>query len=120
MCIRDRSNNEDGLAFGDMVAISQTNGTTLQKIAAKAASAGHMAMADVDGDGDLDSFVSARAMPNNYSQSASSWIYLNESAAWSKALRNVGLVSGAVFSNIIRIPYPYCCSPVIGRFQKSS
>ncbi len=100
------SNYDDGLAFGDMVTVNQADGALRQKLAAKGASAGHMAMADVDGDGDLDLFVAARALPGNYPQPTSSWLYLNEggewreSAAWSSALQNVGLIAGAVFSNI--------------------
>ena len=100
------SNHDDGLAFGDMATVSQGNGTLRQKLAAKAASAGHMAMADVDGDGDLDLFVAARALPGRYPQPTASWLYLNdggewrESTAWSSTLQNTGMVAGAVFADI--------------------
>ena len=106
------SNYDDGLAFGDMATISQTGGAPQQSIKAKAASAGSMAMADVDGDGDLDLFIGARVIPNNYPMPADSWIFLreedgwNESSKWSDALQNVGLVAGAVFSNINSDPLP--------------
>ena len=100
------SNHDDGLAFGDMATVSQGNGALRQKLAAKAASAGHMAMADVDGDGDLDLFVAARALPGRYPQPTASWLYLNdggewrESTAWSSTLQNTGMVAGAVFVDI--------------------
>lgn len=100
------SNHDDGLAFGDMVTVSQADGSLRQTVAAKAASAGQLAMADVDGDGDLDLFVAARALPGRYPQPAASWLYLNdggewrESAAWSSTLQNTGMVAGAVFADV--------------------
>ncbi len=106
LLLQSFSNHDDGLAFGDMATVSQGNGAFRQKLAAKAASAGHMAMADVDGDGDLDLFVAARALPGRYPQPTASWLYLNdggewrESAAWSSTLQNTGMVAGAVFADI--------------------
>ena len=55
--IQSFSNQEDGLAFGDMITLGQVTEGTQQKLAAKAGSAGHIGKADVDGDGDLDLFV---------------------------------------------------------------
>ena len=70
------------------------------------ASVGPVAVADVDGDSDLDVFVGGRVIPGRYPEAASSLLFRNDGgrlafdAARSETLKKVGLVSGAVFSDL--------------------
>ena len=69
-------------------------------------SSGPLAIADVNGDGALDLFVGGRVLPGRYPEAASSGIYLNRNGrllpdeANNRLLARVGLVSGAVWSDL--------------------
>jgi enediyne biosynthesis protein E4 len=69
------------------------------------AAAGPVATADIDDDGDLDIFVGGSVNPGKYPEPAPSRIYRNDSGmlvmdALSEKLKTVGLVNGAVFSDL--------------------
>jgi hypothetical protein len=69
-------------------------------------SIGPLALADMDGDGSLELFVGGRVIPGRYPEAASSQIYRRRGGSWqldqpnTRTLETVGLVSGAVWSDL--------------------
>lgn len=73
---------------------------------ALASAIGPLAMADVDGDGELDLFVGGRAVAGRYPEPVSSALFKGGPAGWapdvenSRTLGRLGLVTSAVFSDL--------------------
>lgn len=101
------SNYEDASTNGALLQVCDLRGgKSLDALRARAGSPGPMAMADIDGDGDLDLFIGTRVLPGQYPASAPSYFYRNEGGRFrpdptnNLSLRQAGMVSGAVFSDL--------------------
>lgn len=87
-------------------------GTVKDVVPAQSFSVGPLALGDLYGDGNLDLFVGGRVVPGRYPEPASSLIYRNRGGklildeANTAALKDVGLVSGAVWSDLNGDGYP--------------
>lgn len=107
------ANYEDGLSQGaSLHQYDLSSGQIMEGAAGHPSSPGPVALADVDGDGLLDLFLGGRMVPRRYPEAASSRLFRNRDGKFtldteaSRVLEKVGMVSGAVFSDLTGDGYP--------------
>jgi enediyne biosynthesis protein E4 len=101
------ANYEDGLAMGSCVRqYNVRNAMVEESFPGHVSSTGPLAMADINGDGNLELFVGGRMIGGRYPEGAASLIFRNSGKGWvlddenTRTLRGAGMVSGAVWSDL--------------------
>ena len=102
---------EDGRTNSAAAIVYDLNsGAASPALPDQTASVGPLALADIDGDGDLELFAGGRVIPGQYPRAASSAIFEYRDGKWtrmdSSIFEKVGLVSGAVWTDLKRDGYP--------------
>jgi len=107
------ANYEDGQSEGSAVRqYDLARHAVDESLGAQESSTGPLALADIDGGGHWALFVGGRVIPGRYPEPASSRIYRYDGAKFqldpenTKTLARVGLVSGAVWSDLDGDGYP--------------
>ncbi len=102
----EASSTDDARTTPSVVAYAPRTGAMTPLIGGDTASVGPLALADYDGDADLDLFVGTRIYPAGYPLSPSSRLYRNSGGRFSldttnsRLLDKLGMVSAALFSDI--------------------
>ena len=105
--IAGSSNYEDGSAAGSVARTYEFGSSNvIDELPGHESSSGPLALADLEGDGELELFVGGRVLPGRHPQPASSLLFRRAQGRWlldadrSDVFKNVGLVTSAVFSDL--------------------